>query len=173
MERQSVRTPAPEQRRCPQRHQPAQRRRTQALERLGPGQPGESGAVARVADQPRQLGCKTVEPLERLGRVRGDGDASGEPALVDRAHHPGFDPRLLEVDVEPDRLLGEQFERVLEPRGRRRRPLAGVAEDEAGADVELDQIGPDVHRGPQTLERVGRRHRGSAAMADHEYPRPA
>ena len=92
----------------------------------------------------------------------------------ERVHDRPLEPGALDVDVDGDRVRRELRQALVERRGDLRGLARRVREHELAAgqreDVELDHVDGVLERRPQRVERVLRRQRGRAAVADPERP---
>ena len=74
----------------------------------------------------------------------------------------------LQVEMDTDRRRRQIVERFVEMQLVVRSGHTRMADDEPLGDVELDEVGSDLNRHPQRLERVLGRERCGASMADDE-----
>src|SRR5829696_3171799 len=89
---------------------------------------------------------------------------------MDRVDRLPLDAHVLQIEVDAAAVSAQELERAVELDGLARDLPSRVREGEVETDVELDEVGAGRDSRLERRERVLRRDRGRAAMADHERP---
>src|SRR5918995_1166777 len=158
---------------------PAEHSRQRRLQRTKADRDrGCGGAVAR--DSQAVLRVRQADAQPRLVRAQvtqrrvvegADERLLEEPVPPHRVCDARLEAALLEVDVRPDARLAEERERVVERRPVPRQLERRVRQDEVAPvldHVELHVVDADVDRRTQRLQRVLRRERSRATVADSQ-----
>src|SRR4051794_37804846 len=134
---------------------------------------GQAGAVLRVRPPEPQPRLDRVQRAQRVGAERADERPLDEAVPPQRLGDRPFGVLSLEVEMHAGRGRRQQGEDVVE----RRQAVGGgrtvVRDDQLIADqvhVELDEVAAELDRERDPLERVLRRERARAAMANLQRP---